>query len=67
MDNTTKNERRTSGIAGITLLGCVVVGVVGLLAAIVVLLEYNDSSAGALCLLASAIAWGLGANAIFRD
>lgn len=60
------NRDRGQTMAGIVLAGGVTTGLVGLLAALFLLVSGAYLEAG-LCLLAAAFSFGLLANAIFRD
>ena len=60
------NEKRYGVWAGLSVLGGFVVGVFGLFAAMLSLFNEYDYVGVGLCLLASAFAFGLLANAIFR-
>ena len=58
---------KAAGLAGIAIIGCLVAGVAGLLVAFLAVMNdgnYTGASAG---LVASALAFGLGANAVFRQ
>ena len=51
---------------GLALIGGLVVGAVGLFAALIAFVTYNPL-VGSICLAASGISFGLVANAIWRD
>ncbi len=59
------NNRLTT-VIGLGVVGAVVVGVAGLIAAVVAAIGYADFLGAGLCLLAAAVAFGLLTNAIFR-
>lgn len=58
---------KAAGLGGILLIGCVVAGAVGLLVAFLAIMNAADYSAAGMALLASALAFSLGANAVFRQ
>ena len=66
MDDMKQDRRQASMIPGITIIGCFVVGVAGLLGAIAGMFDFNNPTGAGACLVASAIAFGLAANAVFR-
>ena len=49
------------------MIGCVIVGAAGLLVGLLALLNEQDYSAAGMALLASAVAFSVGANAVFRQ
>ena len=51
---------------GFAIIGCFVVGVIGVIAAVGVMFDVQDFTGGGVCLVASALAFGLAANAVFR-
>jgi hypothetical protein len=60
-------EKRTPVWAGLSVIGGFIVGIIAFLAALLAIFnEYNYIGAG-ICFLASAVAFGLLANTIFRD
>ena len=59
-------SRKSFLAPGIAILGCFAAGGISLFAGIAGLLTNNDFSGGGSCFIASAIAFGLAANAIFR-
>lgn len=63
-----RNERGSTGagIAGLLVLGCLVVGIAGIVGVVVCMEAGRDTTGAAVSLLASAIAFGLGANAVTR-
>ena len=60
------DENRNGVWAGLSVLGGFIVGVFGLLASLLALFNEYDYVGVGLCLLASAVAFGLLANAILR-
>ena len=58
---------KAAGLGGVMMIGCVVTGVAGLLIAFLALMNEHDYSAAGMALLASAVAFSLGANAVFRQ
>ena len=58
---------KAAGLGGIMIIGCAIAGVVGLFVAILAMLDEGDFSAAAMALLASAVAFSVGANAVFRQ
>jgi len=65
MSDINPSPGKPSIIPGITIVGCLLVGVAGLVGALYAV-DRNDANGVGACLLASAIAFGLGANAVFR-
>lgn len=67
MANESETSVRTSiegsKVAGIASIGCIIAGVAGIILA---LLRHDPSGSGT-CLVASALAFGLLANAVLRD
>jgi len=65
---TMKDDQNSRGalLSGCTILGCFVVGIGGLIAAFWSAFEREDPTGAGACLIASAIAFGLSANAVFR-
>ena len=63
----TDPKDKAAGLGGIMIIGCAVAGAAGLLIALLALLNEHDYSAAGMALLASAVAFGLGANAVFRQ
>lgn len=66
MNDMKQDGQKSSAIPGIVVFGCFVVGFAGLIAAGVGMFEFEDPTGAGVCLVASAIAFGLAANAIFR-
>ena len=66
MNEMNQDRQQSSAIPGITILGCFVVGIAGLIGAMVGMFDLNDPTGAGACLVASAIAFGLAANAVFR-
>jgi hypothetical protein len=66
MDDMNQDHPQSSAIPGVTILGCFVVGIAGLIGAMAAMFDLNDFAGGGACLIASAVAFGLAANAVFR-
>ena len=66
MNDMNQDRQRLSAIPGLTILGCFVVGIAGLIGAVAAMIYIEDFAGGGACLVASAIAFGLAANAVFR-
>ena len=66
MNDMNEDRQRLSSIPGLAILGCFVVGVAGLIGAIVALCDVGGPVGAGVCLIASAFAFGLAANAVFR-
>jgi hypothetical protein len=66
MNDMKQDRERLSAIPGIVIVGCFVVGVAGLFGAAVAICDFKDSTGAGVCLVASAIVFGLAANAVFR-
>ena len=60
------NENRTPVSAGLSILGGFVIGIIALLAGLLAVFNEYDYIGAGLCFLASALAFGLLANALFR-
>ena len=60
-------ENKSPALAGFSIIAGYIVGIVALLAGILVVFNEYDYVGAGLCFLASAFAFGLVANAIFRD
>ncbi len=60
------NESRSSVWAGLSILGGFLVGIIALLAGLLAVFNEYDYIGAGLCFLASALAFGLLANALFR-
>lgn len=63
MTGTSKDSRLGMGVAGLSALGALLVGAFGLLNG----LSADEPVGKGLCFLAAALAFGLLANAVFRD
>ena len=57
---------KAAGLGGFLLIGCVVIGLAGMLIAFLAMVKENYM-AGGVAIMAAAVAFGLGANAVFRD
>ncbi|MBL7220421.1 MAG: hypothetical protein ISS69_09925 [Phycisphaerae bacterium] len=66
MNDINQDPRKSSMIPGIVIVGCFVVGIAGLFGAVAAICDFKDSTGAGVCLIASAIAFGLAANAVFR-
>jgi hypothetical protein len=66
MNDTNQDRQGLSMIPGIIVVGCIVVGIAGLIGAAVAISDFKDPTGGGVCLLASAVVFGLAANAVFR-
>ena len=60
------NERQSPVWAGLSVLGGFIIGIIALLAGILAVFNEYDYIGAGLCFLASALAFGLLANALFR-
>ena len=60
------NENRTPVSAGLSILGGFVIGTIALLAGLLAVFNEYDYIGAGLCFLASALAFGMLANALFR-
>jgi len=60
------DEKRAERWAGLSVMGGYIVGIVGLLGGVFSIFSETDFVGAGLCFLASALAFGLIANAIFR-
>jgi len=65
-DDQNAPHRKPTSLPGLAALGCLVTGAASLFLGLAAVLDKNYFTAGALCLLASAFAFGLLANALFR-
>ena len=65
MSDINPGPNKPSIIPGLTIVGCLIVGIAGLFGALYGVDRHDANGVGA-CLLASAVAFGLGANAVFR-
>ena len=61
------DEKRAERWAGLSVMGGYTVGVVGIFSGVFSIFNENDFVGAGLCFLASALAFGLIANAIFRE
>jgi len=61
------DEKRAERWAGLSVMGGYTVGVVGLFGGVFSIFNETDFVGAGLCFLASALAFGLIANAIFRE
>ena len=61
------DEKRFASWAGLMVLGGFIIGIAGFLAAILAVFNEYDYIGAGLCLLASAIVFGLLANAMLRN
>jgi hypothetical protein len=61
-----KDKINRSSSPGLSVIGGFVVGIVGFLAALLAIFNEYDYVGAGLCLIASALAFGLLANAMFR-
>ena len=66
MNDTNDNRPQPSSIPGLTIFGCFIVGVAGLIGALFAIGDIQDYQGAGACLIASAIALGCAANAVFR-
>jgi len=66
MSDLNHNRDPQSSLPGITVFGCVLTGIAGLIGAIYTFSELDDGVGAGICLVASAIGFGLAANAMFR-
>ena len=66
MNDMNQDRQQSSMIPGIVIVGCFVVGIAGLIAAAVGMFGFEDPTGAGVCLVASAIVFGLAANAVFR-
>ena len=66
MSDLNQDREKPFAVPGYTIVGCFVVGVAGLIGAGVAMFGYENFSGGGPCLVASALAFGLAANAVFR-
>lgn len=66
MNDIKQDRRQLSAIPGVTIIGCFVVGIAGLIGAAVGMFGFEDPTGAGVCLIASAIVFGLAANAVFR-
>ena len=62
----TNNKNDAASIAGLAIIGTCIIGVASLIAALFSFLA-GDFAAGGICLLASALSFGLLANAVLRE
>jgi hypothetical protein len=58
---------KAAGLGGLLLIGCVVIGLASLLLAFLALVNEGDYMAGGVALIAAAVAFGFGVNAVFRE
>ncbi|MBC8372303.1 MAG: hypothetical protein H8E53_01820 [Planctomycetes bacterium] len=66
MNDMNQKPQQSSMIPGISIIGCFMVGIAGLIGAMAAMFDLNDFVGGGACLVASAVAFGLAANAVFR-
>ena len=66
MSNLPPDREQSPATPGMVILGCCITGVAGLIGAAVGIFDTQDTTGTGVCLLASAVAFGLAANAIFR-
>jgi hypothetical protein len=66
MSDLNQNREKPPASPGFAIMGCFVVGVIGVIAAIGVMFDVQDFRGGGICLVAAALAFGLAANAVFR-
>jgi len=59
-------EPRSAASPGLAVIGCILVGISGLVAFMVAAAEHADYVGAGVCLIASALAFGSLANAVFR-
>jgi hypothetical protein len=62
-----QHHKKPSLIPGITAFCCVVTGIIGVVVSIISILDTNDYADAGFLLIASALAFGLLANAVFRN
>ncbi len=67
MDGNPRDSRTAGTAIGLSVVGSATVGVAGVIAAVVAGIGYADFVGTGMCLLAAAVAFGLLANAIFRQ
>ena len=66
MNDTNQNRQKSSMVPGVAIIGCFVVGLSGLICAMTAIFDFNDPEGAGPGLIASAIAFGLAANVVFR-
>ncbi|MDP6636251.1 MAG: hypothetical protein QGG42_15230 [Phycisphaerae bacterium] len=66
MSDMNQNDDKTSVVPGVAVFGCLLVGFAGLIGAAAAMFDFNDPTGAGACLAASAIAFGLAANASLR-
>ena len=66
MNDINQDRRQSSMIPGVAIIGCFIVGIAGLFGAVAAICDFKDSTGAGVCLIASAISFGLAANAVFR-
>ncbi len=59
-------KKRSSSALGLSIISGFIIGIFGFLGALFAIFNTNDYTGAGLCLIASALAFGLLANAMFR-